>query len=67
MYPGKNETFFKWPQKEDIQTVDRKFIIYMLTHEEEPCPTANEARSYMITCSKQIEDIFNSYKEFYFC
>ena len=24
----------------------------MLTHEEEPCPTADEARSYMITYSK---------------
>ena len=56
---------YKWPEKEDIQTVDKKIVLLVLNNQDEPLPTGSEARLYKLTCNNLITTLFNEYKHYY--
>lgn len=68
MYPTDQDSHFKWPNKEDIQAIDEKFVIFVLDKTSEPCPTGRDARAYWISgnCIRLIEEQFVEYKQCYF-
>ena len=57
---------YKWPEKEDIQIVDKQFVLLVLNNRDEPLPTSSEARLYKLVCINLITTLFNEYKHFYF-
>ena len=56
---------YKWPEKEDIQTVDKKFVLLVLNNQDEPLSTGSEARLYKLVSNNLITTLFNEYKHYY--
>ena len=65
MVPLQTNEIQKWPEKDDIQSVHEKYIIHVLSREEEPYPIKN-ARHYTVPCHEHVEMLYKKYKTIYF-